>query len=139
MNGLTITHLLVDGYRLIGICNAPRWWHGGPGRPLFNGQRIARPLYAALGRRLLALQRGGVPSLKSKPVVNTLRHGPKPVDAAVFASISPKDVEDLPEIRAKLERYEALIGDDRELALTLKPLIHRWREAATEQAEMTSE
>jgi hypothetical protein len=86
--------------------------------------------YAAIGRRLSALQRNEDRIFTTKLVKSTLRHGPRQVDAAVFASISPQDVDDLRSLKLGLEEYEARIGDDRELSLTLNPLVQRWKQAS---------
>jgi hypothetical protein len=86
--------------------------------------------YSAIGRRLSALQTKGDRIFTTKLVKNTLRHGPRQVDAAVFASISPQDVDDLPSLKSGLEDYEARISDDRELSLTLNPLVQRWKQAS---------
>jgi len=86
--------------------------------------------YAAIGRRLSALQGNTDRRFTTYLFKNTLRHGPRQVDAAVFASILPRDVDDLTILMHELEDYKARIGENRELSLTLVPLLDRWKQAA---------
>ncbi len=85
--------------------------------------------YAAIGRRLSALQGNADRRFTTDLFKNTLRHGPRQVDAAVFASISPRDVDHLTSLIQELEDYKARIGENRELSLTLAPLLDRWKQA----------
>jgi hypothetical protein len=83
--------------------------------------------YAAIGRRLSALQGNTDRRFTTALFKNTLRHGPRQVDAAVFASIFPRDVDHLASLMQELEDYKARIGENRELSLTLVPLLDRWK------------
>jgi hypothetical protein len=85
--------------------------------------------YAAIGRRLSALQGNTDPRFTTALFKNAIRHGPRQVDAAVFASIFPRDVDRLGSLIQELEDYKARIGENRELSLTLLPLLDRWKEA----------
>lgn len=85
--------------------------------------------YAALGRRLSALQGNTDTGFKTALFRSAIRHGPRQVDAAVFASVSPDDVDRVGSLIQELEDYKARIGENRELSLTLLPLLERWREA----------
>lgn len=85
--------------------------------------------YAAIGRRLSALQGNTDRRFTTDLFKNTLRHGPRQVDAAVFASILPRDVDHLTSLIQELEDYKARIGENRELSLTLAPLLDRWKQA----------
>lgn len=86
--------------------------------------------YAAIGRRLSALQGNTDRRFTTNLFKNTLRHGPRQVDAAVFASIAPRDVDQSTSLIQELEDYKARIGENRELSLTLAPLLDRWKQAA---------
>jgi hypothetical protein len=86
--------------------------------------------YAAIGRRLSALQGNTDRRFSTSLFQNTLRHGPRQVDAAVFASILPRDVDRLTSQIQELEDYKARIGENQELSLTLAPLLDRWKQAA---------
>lgn len=84
--------------------------------------------YAAIGRRLSALQGNTDRRFTTALFKNTLRHGPRQVDAAVFASILPGDIDHLTSLIQELEDYKARIGENRELSLTLAPLLDRWKQ-----------
>jgi len=86
--------------------------------------------YAAIGRRLCVLQGNIDRRFTTDLFKNMLRHGPRQVDAAVFASIMPCDVDQLSNLVPELDDYKARIGDSHELALTLLPMLDRWIQAA---------
>lgn len=91
--------------------------------------------YAAIGRRLSVLQSSKDRVFRSTLLKNTLRHGPRPVDAAVFASICPQEIEHLVSLVQEFADYTARIGKNRELSLTLSPLLERWNHALLPQAQ----
>lgn len=84
--------------------------------------------YAAIGRRLSALKGNMDRRFATALFKNTLRHGPRQVDAAVFASILPQDVDSLRSLAQEFEDYNARIGENRELSLTLEPLLYHWEQ-----------
>ncbi|MBY0242008.1 MAG: hypothetical protein K2X55_22120 [Burkholderiaceae bacterium] len=86
--------------------------------------------YAAIGRRLCVLQGNIDRRFTTDLFKNMLRHGPRQVDVAVFASIMPSDVDQLSNLVPDLDDYKARIGDSHELALTLVPMLDRWIQAA---------
>ena len=90
--------------------------------------------YAAIGRRLSALQSSKDRNFKVALLKNTLRHGPRSVDAAIFASIFPHEIEHLVSLKQEFADYTARIGENRELSLTLIPLLERWNNALLAQS-----
>lgn len=86
--------------------------------------------YAAIGRRLSSLHVNENRLFTRALLENTLRHGPRQVDAAVFVSIFPSDIDNLKNLMQELEDYKARIGEKRDLSLTLMPLLDRWLKAA---------
>ena len=107
---------------------------GGTGRDTdveFMSTESRGAFYAAIGRRLSALQGNADRRFTTDLFRNTLRHGPRQVDAAVFTSILPGDIDYFTSLTQELEDYKARIGDDRELSLTLTPLLNRWKQGGT--------
>jgi hypothetical protein len=103
---------------------------GGEVDAAFMQSESRAAFYAAIGRRLSALQSNTDRHFTNGLFRNTLRHGPRQVDAAVFASILPQDVDDVSSLMQELDDYRARIGDNRELLLTLIPLLDRWKQVA---------
>lgn len=120
---------LSDGISL-GFATRHAGGAGGDSDVKFMSTESRGAFYAAIGRRLSALQGNTDRRFTADLFKNTLRHGPRQVDAAVFASILPRDVDHLTSLVQELEDYKARIGENRELSLTLEPLLDRWEQAA---------
>lgn len=120
---------LSDGIAL-GFATRHAGGAGGDSDLEFMSTESRGAFYAAIGRRLSALQGNTDRRFTTALFKNTLQHGPRHVDAAVFASILPQEVDNLAKLITALEAYEARIGDNRDLSLTLAPLLDRWKQAA---------